>query len=80
MKCPKCKTTDLEKTDYNSPWFCETCGGLWLISLEKSTFADMLTEDIAPLTSPGNHDNETGICPSGHGIMIRARVDINKPF
>jgi len=27
-----------------------------------------------------DHDSMTGLCPAGHGIMIRAKVDIDEPF
>ena len=80
MKCPKCKTADLKKPDYNSPWDCETCGGIWLMDLENANFPGILTEESDHPPGTANHDNKTGVCPSGHGIMIRARVDIDKPF
>ena len=29
---------------------------------------------------PGGGDGRTGLCPEGHGILIRARVDAEPPF
>jgi len=26
------------------------------------------------------HDSKTGICPQGHGIMTRAKIEIDEPF
>ncbi|BCS96721.1 hypothetical protein DSLASN_23530 [Desulfoluna limicola] len=80
MKCPKCKTTDLKKPDYNSPWFCEACGGMWLINNDNSCFPNTVTATMNEHLSEDSHDKKTGICPSGHGLMIRAKVDIDEPF
>jgi Zn-finger nucleic acid-binding protein len=27
-----------------------------------------------------DHDAKAGLCPEGHGIMIRARVEVDEPF
>ena len=80
MKCPKCKTVELKKPGYNSPHFCEACGGMWLMAGELSELPDMTLEQIENAPAPDSHDQKTGMCPSGHGIMIRAKVDIDEPF
>ncbi len=80
MKCPKCKTVELKKPSYNSPNLCKECGGIWLLSAESSDLPDITIENIDADSSSTDHDKKTGMCPSGHGIMIRAKVDIDEPF
>ncbi len=79
MKCPKCKTIELKKSGYNSPYFCDKCKGMWLSNIENSNLPDITIENIAD-DSVTDNDNKTGLCPSGHGVMIRAKVDIDEPF
>lgn len=81
MKCPKCKTVELRKSDFNAPHGCNKCGGLWLQQIDKT---DWLTEDFgageAGTNPVADVDDATGLCPAGHGIMIRAKVAIEQPF
>lgn len=80
MKCPKCKTVGLKKLSYNSPYLCSECGGMWHESSENSTFPDITIEHDDANSNANVHDKKTGVCPSGHGVMIRAKVDIDEPF
>ncbi len=80
MNCPKCKNAALKKKEFSSPYFCPECGGLWL----ESKFIDRLSE-ISDHTLKSNeypdHDSKTGLCPQGHGILTRAKVnDDDQPF
>ncbi len=79
MKCPKCKTTELEKSEYNSPFFCQECKGIWSPKTENLSLPDITIESIDDGLATEN-DRKTGLCPSGHGIMIRAQVNIDEPF
>jgi Zn-finger nucleic acid-binding protein len=51
--------------------------------MEHAENIDFPMESIEPV-DPGldvsDYDKRSGLCPSGHGIMIRARVDIDEPF
>lgn len=80
MNCPKCKTTELKKPTYNSPHFCKSCGGMWHLNDTNSSLPEITTEEIGNNQDQNDHDYKTGMCPSGHGIMIRAKVDIDEPF
>ncbi len=80
MKCPKCKSFELSKSSYNSPKLCKKCGGIWIINVESSNLPDITIEDVDTDTISDDHDKKTGLCPSGHGVMIRAKVDIDEPF
>jgi Zn-finger nucleic acid-binding protein len=88
MKCPKCKTIELRGGGpYASPGnragSCPTCGGIWIQSNNFSAIADHFGE--SPKDSPESEENNdpdsrTGLCPDGHGIMIRAKVPLEPPF
>ena len=80
MKCPKCKTIELSKEELNSPFSCRNCGGTWLADTAAPDFSGSLAEIPDPASPDRDNDGKTGLCPSGHGIMIRARVDIDEPF
>jgi len=80
MKCPKCRSSELKKPNYHSPFFCEKCGGMWLLNVERSDLPEITIDPADIDLDSDDHDKKTGICPSGHGIMIRAKVDIGEPF
>lgn len=79
MKCPKCKKITLKKKNHNSPYFCENCQGMWVVDYGSISSLDLDEEDNA-VCSEQNNDHKTGLCPAGHGIMSRAKIDIDKPF
>lgn len=80
MQCPKCLHHELTKQSYNSPHICKACGGIWLHVEVGSDLAAISIEPMDPEADLNNHDDKTGLCPAGHGIMIRAKVDIDEPF
>ncbi|RUM36704.1 MAG: hypothetical protein DSY50_01860 [Desulfobulbus sp.] len=80
MNCPKCKTVELRKRGYDSPANCYKCGGMWLGRKQLPQFIEHADSGINESGGTGHHDEITGLCPSGHGIMIRARIDIDQPF
>ena len=80
MNCPKCKTTELHKHGFDSPFYCKQCGGMWLESEKLREFMETSSEFHNEESGNSEHDERTGLCPSGHGIMIRARIDADEPF
>ncbi len=81
MNCPKCKDIDLIKKDYNAQYVCEVCGGLWLEFDNLPGFFERLSTEENDELKENINDERTGLCPSGHGIMIRAKIeDISEPF
>jgi Zn-finger nucleic acid-binding protein len=81
MKCPKCKTSDLQKNDFNSPLTCPDCKGIWISDKDAANVPEsVLVESPSPSPDNASMDNKTGVCPAGHGIMLRAKVDTDNPF
>jgi len=81
MKCPKCENSDLGKKSFSQPYDCSECGGIWVRKEDLPRMNDAVfdsSEDI--LCEITVHDSKTGICPEGHGIMIRARIEDEVPF
>jgi len=80
MQCPKCKSQNLAKKSYNAPHFCPECEGLWMQQKDFVKNPDLVT-DLGTVTESANEqDKHTGVCPEGHGIMLRARVELDEPF
>jgi Zn-finger nucleic acid-binding protein len=89
--CPKCRKPTLEGApgalaDPGRPGGsrqCSLCRGLWLPrSLIEYWQHDPFVEGASGESTapPPVEDHRTGLCPDGHGIMIRARVDGPVPF
>ena len=81
MNCPKCKNVALEKASFEAPYSCSQCGGIWVLNeeinkLTEASFDDQQVEK----TDDDDYDSKTGLCPNGHGIMIRAKMDFETPF
>jgi Zn-finger nucleic acid-binding protein len=49
-------------------------------SKELSKMPDVFLEVEALPEQEDKNDKHTGLCPDGHGIMLRAKVDIDEPF
>lgn len=80
MNCPKCKDVEIKKASFHAPYACRKCGGMWVVD---SKFPDAATTPVEPdgdSSETVDFDQKTGMCPSGHGILIRARVDMDEPF
>ena len=85
-RCPKCKTEVLsrEKTRTSSgayvvaPYACASCRGMWLAPGEAETAVDLVEE--SPPAGPSPNDKRGGFCPFGHGLMERAKVDVDEGF
>lgn len=88
MKCPKCRDTSLKRKGkpmsperHSGPLFCPGCGGVWVTNKELSRISEY-SSDAEPARTSGhpNPDEITGLCPDGHGLMIRARVHLEPHF
>jgi Zn-finger nucleic acid-binding protein len=53
---------------------------MWYSNDSFADFEELQIEDIGDNLASKDQDQKTGMCPSGHGIMIRAKVDIDEPF
>lgn len=75
MNCPKCKDIDLRKKEFNSPYRCNKCWGMWLEFDKIPRFFEKMNEEISGEAAENFHDGKTGFCPCGHGLMTRAKVE-----
>jgi len=80
MNCPKCTDQKLRKSGFDAPFDCFTCGGMWLAHADLPDFFDHLQSSSDSETGHSLNDDKTGLCPAGHGIMLRARIDAEEPF
>ncbi len=80
MNCPKCKNIDLRKRGYDSPSNCHICGGMWIDHDKLPEFMGSMRSSVGEQTDANLNDDKTGMCPLGHGVMIRTKIDIDEPF
>ena len=80
MNCPKCKDQVLGKRGYDSQANCPKCGGMWLEFDNLPGFIETLKSSPETENTANPNDERTGLCPSGHGIMLRAKIDVEEPF
>ena len=85
LPCPKCEGSKLKEPSSGTQVLrCYECGGMWLAADEAKALAlDGTIVDPASMlpTKSGASDARTGFCPKGHGLLIRARVEIEEdPF
>ena len=90
LHCPKCKKTALTHAGGafantalpERALECEHCRGIWVPRGIIDAWRDHPFEEIEagrmPSISPD--DLRTGLCPWGHGILIRARVEADRVF
>lgn len=89
--CPKCRTIALEPgTAAPDPdpakggtLSCPACRGIWvphsiIERWSRASLVDIGAAEPPALIPEGDH--RTGLCPEGHGILIRARFDEEPPF
>ena len=78
LHCPKCPSRRLKKVAGKASFYrCGRCQGLWT-HLEGGAPFDGLPQ--TPAESPKDADARTGLCPEGHGILLRARVELEPAF
>lgn len=80
MQCPKCKVEELQKSEHQLFYLCKKCQGMWLVDAGIPDYPEISREDHRSSDNSPDNDQVTGLCPSGHGIMIRAKVDLAEPF
>lgn len=75
--CPKCHDTLLQRAREQSPpvYRCKQCSGMWLMPGEAELLA-LDTPPAAKLTR-APQDKRGGFCPFEHGLLERARVELD---
>ncbi|UJR85819.1 Hypothetical protein I5071_78990 [Sandaracinus amylolyticus] len=71
-RCPKCSLALV--ATHHAALGCARCGGLWAREGALASLPDSLGGSGDPATRAPN-DGRTGLCPDGHGILLRARID-----
>jgi Zn-finger nucleic acid-binding protein len=86
MNCPKCKIATLQSVvAYSSeaPRKCDSCGGFW-VPIEQIPKIIQQQEELetllTPVEAPDGHDARAALCPNGHGVLSRARVEVEEGF
>lgn len=80
LVCPKCSQHKLVRPDYQSPYICGNCGGTWILAKELARLSATVDEVETSSSTECLADSKTGLCPDGHGIMLRAKIDLDNPF
>ena len=81
--CPKCRDVTLQHPEGRASRLmrCPACRGTWMPKDEARLEAVGSLLDADSTIRPGaSEDGRTGLCPGGHGILIRARVDSDPAF
>lgn len=81
--CPKCRDIELSNPGGRALRLlrCSRCRGTWMPKDEARLEAvgSLLSAD-STIGPTDTSDGRTGLCPEGHGILIRARVDADPEF
>lgn len=84
LTCPKCKTVTLRPAGRGgTPVIrCYQCHGMWVTVEEAEALAlgGTLLDPYSMLPQKAGGDAITGLCPEGHGLMTRAKVDLEDAF
>ncbi len=81
--CPKCRDVELTHPEGRALRLlrCPKCRGTWMPKDEARLEAvGALLEGDSTIRPTDTGDGRTGLCPEGHGILIRARVEAEKGF
>lgn len=89
--CPKCRSISLEHARGTLAYVetaeralsCPQCHGYFLPhSVVEHWQTDPFVElsEDEPVSTLPELDQKTGLCPMGHGILVRARVDADQVF
>ena len=86
-KCPKCRDVPLKKPSGRATPVlrCYTCHGMWVEPTEIENIVaskGLLDPDSLLPQRAAAADASAGLCPDGHGILTRARVEakVGEPF
>jgi Zn-finger nucleic acid-binding protein len=83
LTCPKCRTIRLKSPSSGTPVLrCYACHGMWVTLEEAQALATggTLLDPVSLLPQKASGDAIAGVCPKGHGILIRARVELEESF
>ena len=84
LRCPKCKDVELKTAGRGgTPVLrCYSCHGMWvtLAEAEALLMHGAITDPASMLPQKVHGDGLAGLCPHGHGILARARVEADEPF
>jgi Zn-finger nucleic acid-binding protein len=76
LMCPKCRSATLATFSGGGraehPARCSQCRGVW-VPRRASVFESL--EDGGPDSAGASSDAHAGLCPKGHGLLRRARLD-----
>ena len=80
--CPKCRDIELARAPKGIRALrCPHCKGTWLPRDEaKLEVVGALLDGESTIRAEFDPDQRTGLCPMGHGILIRAKVELEDPF
>lgn len=81
--CPKCRDVELTHPEGRASRLlrCARCRGTWVPKDEARLEAvGALLESDSTIRPGETGDGRTGLCPEGHGILIRARVEADPGF
>jgi Zn-finger nucleic acid-binding protein len=78
--CPKCPSAELQRPRSGTDVVrCYTCGGMWVseaqaerLAIQGGDIAD--PQSLRPTANP--RDDRTGLCPSGHGVLLRTSFQV----
>lgn len=91
LRCPKCRLVHLDQAKgtlahietWEHAMKCPQCQGYFLPHSivehwQTEPFVELNADE--PLSMRPELDRKTGLCPLGHGILVRARVDADQVF
>ena len=82
MNCPKCNAArlhPLQLAEDLGAWSCESCNGIW-IPAGKAIGAQPPGGLVVDEERGVDSDKKAGICPEGHGILMRAQTHLEDGF
>ena len=82
MQCPRCQKNSLRAVPdrRRSPVeVCGSCGGIWVPGGDVSHIGE--TEEMYSMVVGAGQasDQPAGVCPRGHGLLERARAELDPP-
>lgn len=77
--CPKCESQALTRDRTLRPpvFTCGHCKGLWLLPGEADILKAETSSTTSTLPPRVPNDKKGGFCPFGHGLLARARVELD---
>ncbi len=82
MKCPRCQSNTLRVVPdrRQSPVeVCGSCGGIWVPGGDVSNIGKTEVMYSMVARKAETKDQSAGVCPRGHGLLERARAELDPP-